>query len=103
VCCWGHRHYPSDGKVTNYPRAMTDREAEYQQLVTMLEEAGLAEAFVNDDGKDAIRLTERGTQLGHAMAMAGDEADAEAMLAAQLEGGRDLVPLDARETAPDAS
>jgi hypothetical protein len=57
-----------------------DGDAKCEQLVTMFEEAGLAEAFIDEDGKEASRLTERGTQLGRAMMMAGDEADAEAML-----------------------
>ena len=67
---------------------MTDeptRDDDYERIVAMLEEAGLAEAYIDEDGKEAIRLTERGTQLGRAMAMAGDEADAEAMLNALLE------------------
>ena len=40
------------------------------------------EQYVNEDGKDALRLTERGRQVGHAVAMAGDDGDADAVLGA---------------------
>lgn len=57
---------------------------ELDAIVTMLEDAGLVEQDVNEDGKPAMRLTSKGAQLGRAMAMAGEDADAEAMLDALL-------------------
>jgi len=52
---------------------MTDRDAELDAIVSMLEDAGLVEPHVKEDGKDALRLTEKGAQVGRAMAMAGED------------------------------
>ena len=52
---------------------MADHDAEMDRLVAMLEEAGLVEQYTNDDGKPALRLTDRGRQLGTAIAMSGDK------------------------------
>lgn len=41
-----------------------DHDAELDEVVAMLQEAGLAEPYVNDDGKPAIRLTARGAAIG---------------------------------------
>lgn len=51
----------------------------------MLEEAGLAEPYVNEDGQAAIRLTARGAALGRAIAMSGDTDEAVAMFDALLD------------------
>jgi hypothetical protein len=64
---------------------MTDPDAELDELVAMLGRAGLVESYINEDGKPAPRLTERGAQLGRALAMSGDEASADAPLAALLD------------------
>ena len=50
-----------------------DHDAEYDAVVKMLADAGLTETYTDDDGKEAIRLTVRGAQVGRAMAMAGDD------------------------------
>lgn len=63
---------------------MTDHAAEMDAIVAMLEDAGLIEHHT-DDGKPALRLTERGAQVGRAVAMTGDDAEAEAVLAALLD------------------
>ena len=63
---------------------MPDRDAELDKIVAMLSEAGLIEGDVNEDGKDALRLTPKGAQLGRAMGMAGEDADAEATSIALL-------------------
>ncbi len=59
-------------------------EDEYETIVAMLSEAGLVESYVTEDGADALRLTERGEQVGRALAMAGDD-DANAVFDALLE------------------
>ena len=51
-------------------------------MVAMLEDAGLIEQYVDEDGEAALRLTDRGAQVGRALAM---DDDAEALLAALLE------------------
>lgn len=65
---------------------MTDLDAALDAIVTMLSEAGLVEQYTDEDGREALRLTPKGAQLGRAMEMSGE--DAEAVLDA---------PLDARE------
>ena len=60
-------------------------EDEYETIVAMLTEAGLVESYVTEDGAEALRLTERGEQVGRALAMAGDD-DANAVFDALLEG-----------------
>ena len=50
-----------------------------------LERAGLVEQYTDEEGKAAMRLTEKGPQLGRSMAMAGNE-DAAVVLDALLEG-----------------
>ena len=65
---------------------MTDDipDAEYDAIVEMLSDAGLIESYVTEDGADALRLTERGEQVGRALAIAGDN-DATAVLDALLD------------------
>jgi len=58
---------------------------EFETIVAMLTEAGLVESYVADDGAEALRLTQRGDQVGRALAMAGDD-DANAVLDALLDG-----------------
>ena len=58
---------------------MTNYGAELDELVAMLEDVGLIDPYVNEDGKPALRLTESGTALGRALAM-GEDADAGAVL-----------------------
>ena len=60
-------------------------DAEFDAIVAMLSEAGLIEVYVNDEGREAYRLTPKGAQLGRAMALSGEDADAEAMLDALLD------------------
>ena len=62
-----------------------DHDAEMDAIAAMLEEAGLIESYTNEDGKAARRLTACGRQVGHALAMAGDDANAEAALDALLD------------------
>ena len=59
-------------------------DAEMDEIVAQLEQAGLVETYVNAEGKAAMRLTAKGAQLGRSMALAGDE-DAAAVLDALLE------------------
>jgi DNA-binding MarR family transcriptional regulator len=63
---------------------MTDHDVEVDRLVEMLSDAGLLEAYVNEEGKDALRLTERGRELRTALTMDGG-GDPEAALAALLQ------------------
>ena len=62
--------------------AMSDHDAETDAIVAMLEQAGLVEQHVDPDGKPVMRLTKKGEQLGRSMALAGEEADADAVLEA---------------------
>jgi predicted dinucleotide-binding enzyme len=64
---------------------VADHDAELDALVAMLESASMVEQFTDDDGKPSMRLTQRGAQVGRAMAMAGDDADADAVLTALLD------------------
>ena len=64
---------------------MTDHDAELIAIVAMLSEAGLVEQYTNEDGKEALRLTPKGAQLGRAMAIGGEDVDAEAILDALLD------------------
>lgn len=60
--------------------------AERAHLVAMLQDAGLVEVLVDDDGHEAYRLTDDGARIGHMLAMGDvDEADAllESLLAAE--------------------
>jgi hypothetical protein len=69
---------------------MTNHDAELDAIVEMFTVTGLLETFTDGDGKPAMRLTARGAQAVRAMAMAGEDADAEAVLNALLdsaEGG----------------
>jgi hypothetical protein len=54
--------------VTNVLDPMPGHDAELDTVVAMLEDACLLEEII-DDGP---RLTARGAQVGHAMAMSGD-------------------------------
>ena len=60
-------------------------DAEYDAIVEMLSDAGLVESYVTEDGVDGLRLTKRGEQVRRALAMAGDDDDAEVLGA--LAGG----------------
>jgi len=64
---------------------MTDQDAELDAIVAMLEEAALVEQYTNEDGKEALRLTPKGAQLGRAMAIGDEDVDAEAVLDALLD------------------
>ena len=55
---------------------MTDHDAELDAIVAMLSEAGLVDQDTNEDGQEALRLSPRGAQLGRAMAMGGEDAEA---------------------------
>jgi hypothetical protein len=43
---------------------MTNYGAELDELVAMLEDVGLIDPYVNEDGKPALHLTERGADAG---------------------------------------
>jgi hypothetical protein len=58
------------------------------QLVALLEERGLIEVYVDDEGREAYRLTEEGVRVGHMLALVQGE-DAEAVREALL---GDLTP-----------
>ncbi len=58
---------------------MTDHEPDLQATIDMLVEAGMVEEYTNEDGKPALRLTPKGAQMGRALAMAGDDADPDAI------------------------
>lgn len=62
---------------------MTDPDAELDTIVAMLGDAGRIVSYVDDEGQNSMRLTERGAQMGRALAVAGD--DAESVLAALLD------------------
>jgi hypothetical protein len=64
---------------------MTDPDAELDALVAQLTEAGLIEEHTDDDGKP-YASRRRALSSGGAMAMAGHDADAEAILDALLDG-----------------
>ena len=66
-------------------RSVTDHDAALDALVDMLTDAGMVEEYTDDDGKPALRLTARGAQVGRALAMAGEDAEPETMLAALLD------------------
>jgi DNA-binding PadR family transcriptional regulator len=59
--------------------------AEMAQLVALLEERGLIEVYLGDQGREAYRLTEEGVRVGHMLAMVEGE-DANAVLEALLRG-----------------
>ncbi len=65
---------------------MTDdmSDAEMDAIVAELERAGLVEEFTDDQGRPSMRLTEQGVRVGRSLALAGDDTDAEAVLAALL-------------------
>jgi len=63
---------------------VTDHDAETDAIVAELEKAGLVETFTNDEGKAAYCLTPKGAQLGRSLALAGDDASADEVLAALL-------------------
>jgi predicted transcriptional regulator len=64
---------------------MSDHDAELDEIVAMLESAGLL-IETTEDGKPALQLTAKGAQVATQMAM-GHENDAAALLDALLEGG----------------
>ncbi len=72
-----------DTSTPRYSLAM-NHEPDLQATADMLSEAGLVEEYVNQDGKPALRLSPKGAQLGRALAMAGDDADPQAVLEALL-------------------
>ena len=66
---------PEDGMVPCVARLaryahpvsdLTDHDAELDAIVAMLEEPDLIEQYTNEDGKEALRLTPKGAQLGRA-------------------------------------
>jgi hypothetical protein len=59
--------------------------AEMAQLVAMLQDTGLVEVFMDDEGREAYRLTPEGVRVGHLLAV-GDAADTDEVLAALLDG-----------------
>ena len=73
--------------VRRYAHPTSDHDAELDALVAMLSEASLVEEDIDVSDRPALRLTATVVQIGRAMAMAGDDADAEAMLDA-LSGAR---------------
>ena len=67
--------------------------AEMDAIVAMLQDAGLVEVYVEDDGHEAYRLTEDGV-LGREHARAGRASDAEAGWEAFLGIGLDRAGPD---------
>lgn len=49
-----------------------ERDPDLDALAAQLTEAGLLEAYVRDDGKHALRLTEAGAGLAKALEARGD-------------------------------
>ena len=69
----------------------------------MLSEAALIEVYVNCEGMAALRLTPKGAQLGRAMAMSGEDVDAEAVLDALLDSqGRPEGRMSPKQAATDS-
>ena len=64
---------------------MSDHDAELDEIVAMLESAGLL-VETTEDGKPALQLTAKGAQVATQMAM-GHEDDAATLLDALLDGG----------------
>jgi len=64
---------------------MSDHDAELDEIVAMLESAGLL-IETTEDGKPALQLTAKGAQVATQMAM-GHEDDAATLLDALLDGG----------------
>ena len=74
-----HRRRPA-----GLPPIADDHDAALDAIVDVLVAAGLVEQST-DEGKPAMRLAERGAQIGRALAMGGEDADPEAVLAALLD------------------
>ena len=52
-------------------------DADMAQLVALLEERGLVEVYLDDDGQASYRLTAEGVRVGNMLAMVeGDDIDA---------------------------
>ena len=64
---------------------MADHDAELDEIVAMLESAGLL-IQTTEDGKPALQLTPKGAQVATQMAMSSED-DALAMFDALLDGG----------------
>lgn len=64
---------------------ITTHDADTDAIVAELEKAGLIEVYINEEGKEAYRLTEQGERVGTALAMAGDDGAA-MVLDALLDG-----------------
>jgi hypothetical protein len=60
-------------------------DAEMAQPAAMLEERGLIEVYVDEEGREAYRLTVEGVRVGNMLAMVRGE-DADAVLEALLDG-----------------
>ncbi len=60
---------------------MTDHDAEMDALLDQLEAAGLVEVYVNEDGRNAMRLTPAGEQVSRQLAMTDDAGQGDLMAA----------------------
>ena len=67
---------------------MSDDDAELDAILEQIEAAGLVEQYVDDDGKQAMRLTPEGLRVARQLAMLGEDGQ-DALMAALL-GGRGL-------------
>ena len=74
---------PGEADAPTLP-SMSDHDADLDAIVAMLADAGLVEAYVDESGQPALRLTERGAQMGRALAMSGEDADLDAVPAVLL-------------------
>jgi DNA-binding MarR family transcriptional regulator len=67
---------------------MSDRDAELDAMLDVLEQAGLVESYIDEEGKDAMRLTVEGAKVARQMALSSED-DQEALLAALVEAAEE--------------
>ena len=65
-----------------------DHDAELDTILEQVETAGLVEQYVDDEGKQAMRLTPEGVRVARQLAMLGEDGQDELMKALLGEGGR---------------
>jgi DNA-binding MarR family transcriptional regulator len=67
---------------------MTDHDAELDAILEQVEAAGLVEQYVDEEGKQAMRLTPEGERVARQLAMLGEDGQDELMAALLGEDGR---------------
>lgn len=67
---------------------MSHRDAELDAMLDVLEQAGLVESYIDEEGKDAMRLTVEGAKVARQMALSSED-DQGALLAALVEAAEE--------------